>query len=322
MQHVKTRTLDAAVGKWDGILKSLGVDEKFLVNKHGPCPICGGIDRFRFDDKDGRGTYFCSHCGAGSGIDMLIKINGWTFAQACKEVDSVLGTVIALPKQKGRTEAEKIAAIKKILSECVTVQRGDPVWTYLYRRTGIESVPSDIKFHRSLYHSAGGAWPAMVAIMRDENGKGVSVHRTYLNASGEKAPVKPAKKFCEGLPLNGASVRLSRVQKHIGIAEGIETALSAGRMFSIPTWAATNATLLDQWRAPVGIEKVSIFADCDSSYTGQWAAFSLAKRLRLKGIEVDVHIPDAIDTDWADQGVARVSQAVCGNSEPLSMVAK
>jgi putative DNA primase/helicase len=313
----KTRTLDAAIGKWDGILKSFGVDEKFLVNRHGPCPICGGIDRFRYDCRDGRGTYFCSHCGAGSGIDLLIKMNGWTFAQACKEVDAVLGTVIALPARERRSEADKIAAIKKILSECVAVQRGDPVWTYLNRRTGIESIPVDIKYHRSMYHSAGGAWPAMVAIMRDQNGKGVSVHRTYLNASGEKANVKPAKKFMEGLPLNGSSVRLSRIQKHIGIAEGIETALAAGSLHSLPVWAATNAVLMEQWQPPAGIDEVSIFGDNDLSYTGHHASYSLAKRLTSKGIEVHVCIPETVGTDWADESIKAVSEGLCRTSQPL-----
>ncbi len=318
--QVKTRTLDAAVGKWRGVLMAKGVAESFLTGKHGKCPICNdGVDRFRFDDKDGRGTYFCSHCGAGSGIDILIKMNGWTFPQACKEVDAVLGTVIALPARERRTEAQKIAAIKKILSECVKVQRGDPVWTYLCRRTGIEAIPTDIKFHRSLYHSAGGAWPTMVAIMRDVHGRGVSVHRTYLSESGEKADVKPSKKFCEGLPLNGSSVRLSRVQKHIGIAEGIETALAAGHMHSMPVWAATNAVLLDQWQPPTGIEIVSIFGDNDLSFTGHAAAYSLAKRLTSKGFEVHVRIPERVGTDWADKCIETISAGLCRTSEQIQV---
>ncbi len=318
MQAVKTRTLDAAIGKWRGVLVAKGVAESFLTGKHGKCPICNdGVDRFRFDDKDGRGTYFCSHCGAGSGIDMLIKMNGWTFSQACKEVDAVLGTVIALPAHERRTEAQKIAAIKKILSECVVVRRGDPVWAYLNRRTGIENVPSDIKFHRSLYHSAGGAHPAMVAIMRDVNGKGVSIHRTYIKESGDKADVKPAKKFCEGLPLNGASVRLSRAQKHIGIAEGIETAFAAGWIHSLPVWAATNSVLLDQWQPPSGIEEVSIFGDCDQSYTGQAASYSLAKRLASKGIKANVIIPEQFDTDWADESFKEIHKRFCAIGKPL-----
>jgi len=57
-----------AQGRWKSILTALGADEKTLSGKHTACPLCGGKDRFRFDDKEGRGTYFCSGCGAGDGV--------------------------------------------------------------------------------------------------------------------------------------------------------------------------------------------------------------------------------------------------------------
>lgn len=38
---------------------------------HGPCPHCGGKDRFRMDDLEGRGTWFCNQCGAGDGLDLV-----------------------------------------------------------------------------------------------------------------------------------------------------------------------------------------------------------------------------------------------------------
>ncbi len=39
---------------------------------HGPCPVCGGKDRFRFDDKEGRGTWFCNQCDPQSGGGLLL----------------------------------------------------------------------------------------------------------------------------------------------------------------------------------------------------------------------------------------------------------
>ena len=47
---------DRARGRWPGILTALGVPAKALRNRHGPCPVCGGKDRFRFDDKGGAGN--------------------------------------------------------------------------------------------------------------------------------------------------------------------------------------------------------------------------------------------------------------------------
>ncbi len=50
----------AAQGRWPWILAGLGVDPDTLKDDHGPCPGCGGVDRFRFDDKDqGHLFLFC-----------------------------------------------------------------------------------------------------------------------------------------------------------------------------------------------------------------------------------------------------------------------
>ena len=43
-------------------------------NRHQACPVCGGSDRFRFDDKEGRGTWFCNQCGAGDGLKLVESV--------------------------------------------------------------------------------------------------------------------------------------------------------------------------------------------------------------------------------------------------------
>ena len=35
-------TVEAARGRWPGILQALGLDPKYLHNIDGPCPMCGG----------------------------------------------------------------------------------------------------------------------------------------------------------------------------------------------------------------------------------------------------------------------------------------
>ena len=65
-----------AKGRWHEILPALGIPAKHLKDEHGPCPGCGGKDRFRFDDKEGRGTWVCSQGrsgppAAGDGFDLL-----------------------------------------------------------------------------------------------------------------------------------------------------------------------------------------------------------------------------------------------------------
>ncbi len=300
MQLLKPKTVSMAIGKWSGILVALGVDEKFLRNRHGPCPFCGGSDRFRFDDKEGNGSFFCSKCGAGDGMEFLIKFYGWTFKEAASNVDRVLGTVKESRRMDERTEADKVAAIKRVLRECKTVVRGDPVWTYLNRRTGIEIIPNDIKFHPGLYHSEGGSHPVMISILRGVDGTGVTLHRTYLTQDGYKANVGIIKKLMPGKALRGAAVRLSRVSECIGVGEGIETSIAAGMRFGMPVWAATNAALLEQFIPPEGVKYVYIMSDNDSSFTGQAAAYNLAKRLVRDGFSVEMKLPDTVDTDWCD----------------------
>jgi hypothetical protein len=86
----RPRTAEAANGRWFEILPSVGISASFLTGKHSPCPACGGEDRFRFDDRQGDGDYYCSGCGAGKGIGLVAKVNDCTFAEAAKMVDDVI----------------------------------------------------------------------------------------------------------------------------------------------------------------------------------------------------------------------------------------
>lgn len=87
-----------AQGHWPSILVALaGLTESQLTNKHQPCPLCGGEDRYRFDDKDGQGTWFCNQCGGptqtgggGNGMDMLMRRNNWDFIEGIKRLEAHL----------------------------------------------------------------------------------------------------------------------------------------------------------------------------------------------------------------------------------------
>lgn len=80
---------NAARGAWASVLAHFGVDASRLVNKHGPCPGCGGRDRFRFDDKNGEGTWLCSGGGggkpsSGDGLALLMHCLNVEFKEACR----------------------------------------------------------------------------------------------------------------------------------------------------------------------------------------------------------------------------------------------
>lgn len=55
----------------------------------GPCPACGGDDRFHVwpAQHDGKGSYWCRGCGkAGDNIQFLIDFEGLTFKEACEQL--------------------------------------------------------------------------------------------------------------------------------------------------------------------------------------------------------------------------------------------
>ena len=300
-----------AFGRWPGILSALGVDSKFLRDMHGPCPVCGGKDRFRFDDK-GNGAWYCNQCsGKGEkpdGFNLLMKLHGWTFQKAKEAVAPIIGTVGVTPARPERTDADKAKAIRRVLEAAGPVKPDTAAWKWLQRRCGDPgAILGDLRAHPGLKHSEGGVYPAMLAIMRYPDGTGASVHRTYLTTDGQKAQGVEVRKIMPGFPLAGSCVRLGPLLERIGVAEGIETAVCAGIQFGLPVWSAISANGIETWEPPEGVRSVVVFGDNDANFVGQAAAFALAKRLRIAGMDVEVRIPDAVGTDWADVQMGRVA---------------
>ncbi|SUE86050.1 bacteriophage P4 DNA primase [Salmonella enterica] len=84
-------------------------------NRHQSCPVCGGSDRFRFDDKEGRGTWFCNQCGAGDGLKLVEKVFGVSASEAAGKVNAVTGNLPPVAPEviaaaEAETEADRKAA--------------------------------------------------------------------------------------------------------------------------------------------------------------------------------------------------------------------
>jgi putative DNA primase/helicase len=275
-------------GRWHGILPMLGVPAGFLNGRHQPCPMCGGKDRARFDDKEGAGTFFCTHCGAGDGVSLVMKANGWDFKTAAQKIEALIGSVeVRAPKT--RTDiAKQMQAIRQAWSASKPI--GKLVHRYLFGR-GID--PGDVPDIREAFAAC-----EMRALIRDANGIGCQVHRTRLTLEGRKAEGN-CRLFMPGPIPEGSAVRLMPHGETLGIAEGIETALSASILFSVPCWAALNTSLLKKWRPPADVKHVIVFGDADTNYAGQAAAYELARQLSDKR-EVSVKMPQKAGADWND----------------------
>lgn len=293
-------------GRWRSILPALGFDSRMLVNKHGPCPMCEGKDRFRFDDKGGRGTWICNQCGSGDGIELVKLKLGLDFKAAAAVIEPLIGGAEVDEPQQDLDQEQVERSMRQLAQRAKLVAPGDPVDLWLRARLpGLASIPSCLRTVESCFYKdedGPGYHPAMIASVRGADNRVVALHRTYLTASGEKAQVSSVRKVLGKIP-DGSAVRLTEPGHTLGIAEGIETALAATILFGIPTWAALNSGRMKVWQPPAETAEVVIFADRDINCDGQEAAFALAKRLN-RTIAAQVILPDAAGTDFNDQLLA------------------
>lgn len=182
-----------ARGRWPEILTHLGIPAEALRDQHGPCPGCGGVDRFRFDDRDGDGTFFCSGGGndpvAGDGFKLLEHFHGWRPIEALRAVAGALGlvtdhgtsvvapvrpvaaaTAASLDVDKARTRFNALWAATVALDH----PTAEPARRY-FRQRGLIDLLSDLphfwRFHSTLDYwqshdgrlDSKGQFPALIA---------------------------------------------------------------------------------------------------------------------------------------------------------------
>lgn len=326
--------------RWQSILAHIGMNEASLKNKHQPCPMCGGKDRFRFDDKDGHGTYFCNQCGAGNGFTLVQKfLNLGDFGNAVTLVAQILGmgetgshhkfiarepAKTTTPQTPPKDELSKLLNIWEKAKPII----GTPAEQYLLAR-GISSVPNspNLRFHGALpYWHDGvclGEFGALLGLMHDTQGEIMGIQRIYLSQHhGTWQKLKPtfkniyldAKKQMARYPSStrGTAVHIDEPSPNgfLLVAEGIETALASRELFGgVPTWATVNAGNMARLVLPDGLKRLLIVADNDHSETGYCSAHDLGIRAIKQGIKVQIWQPETIGHDALDELNKRKSSA-------------
>lgn len=299
---MKQSTRDKAHGKWYGVLVQLGVDQSYLTGRHGPCPMCGGKDRFRFDNKLQGGEWICNQCGNGDGFDLLMGVRDCSFKDAASAVDEVVGQAST---EKPKPKRDPKQALKRVGNGLERVQSRDPVSLYLKNR-GISGIAGyALRTHPALRYYQDGKcqaiYPAMVARISNVHGKTESFHITYLTEDGKKAPVEAPRKVMSPVNgINGAAIRLAPVARHIALTEGIENALAVMEGEGLPCWACVSANGIETFQPPEGVEQLTIYSDNDAGFRGQLASMTLAHRLTAEGYEVDVFILGEKGDDYLD----------------------
>lgn len=294
---MKNNTRENAAGKWRGILLHFGLTQKQLNGNHQACPMCGGKDRWRYSDHDGNGSYFCSGCGPGSGFDLLMGLQDWDYARTAREVDHMLGTIPEDAPFKPKVDVEKRRRDLNAIWKAASKDYGF-LSEYFHGR-GIDGLTQnllrDIRYHPSMFLTGSSLRHAgMIALVRNKSASPVSIHRTYFSPKTRKM-MPPTE------TIKGAAIRLGLpVDDTLVIGEGIETTLAGCVEFGAPGFAAISANMMEEVWVPPTVKELIILADNDHSFTGQKAAFTLARRHALDGMRVKVIISLETGEDYND----------------------
>lgn len=251
--------VNASQGRWLYILANLGITVPDN-HKHGACPKCGGKDRFRFDDKNGKGTWFCNQCGHGDGLDLVKLVTGKETKTACQEVNKI----ILLPafKEIAPTPIKKVSAKKgiehyeKIKAFCSLGES-----QYLINK-GLANHQCLIT--RQQYTQGEFSFPVGSLLLPLVGTDSVIKGGQLISLNGEKS-------LLSGSTLSGSFIVVRQPEKkpleQIVITEGFATGLSLSKCLDALIVASVSATNLvkvaQQLRAQYPDAKIIIAGDND-----------------------------------------------------------
>ncbi|UPK79879.1 DUF927 domain-containing protein [Proteus vulgaris] len=254
-----TDIVKASQGRWLYILANLGITVPDN-HKHGACPKCGGKDRFRFDDKNGKGTWFCNQCGHGDGLDLVKLVTGKETKTACQEVNKI----ILLPafKEIAPTPVKNVSAKKgiehyeKIKAFCSLGES-----QYLINK-GLSNHQCLIT--RQQYTQGEFSFPVGSLLLPLVDTDSVIKGGQLISLNGEKS-------LLSGSTLSGSFIIVRQPEKkpleQIVITEGFATGLSLSKCLDALIVASVSATNLvkvaQQLRAQYPDAKIIIAGDND-----------------------------------------------------------
>lgn len=308
-----TDTVKQACGHWPRILPALGV--KVIKNRHQACPVCGGSDRFRFDDKEGRGTWFCNQCGAGDGLKLVEKVFGVSASEAAGKVSALTGSlppvaedIIAAAEAETDADRKAAAMLAVTLMEKTRTATGNAYLT-------LKGFPALECLTLTTTHKTGGVTfhAGDVAVpLYDDTGSLVNLQ--LINADGLKRTLKggAVKGTCH--TLEGKK----EAGKRLWIAEGYATALTVHHLTGETVMVALSSvnllSLASLARQKHPACQIVLAADRDLSGNGQTKAAAAAQ-----ACEGTVALPPVFG-DWNDafmqQGEDATRKAIYGAIRP------
>lgn len=266
-----------------------------MIDWDGPkrqtCPDCGRSPKDRTCgvtvEHDGSGVAHCFRCG---------------YVETHREDDSYRRPGLRPVRAAAPVQHEVLSDYGRDLWSACRPVSGDALAYLTARQCVIPPADGHLRYHPALKHAPSGTeGPALVALVTDVvTRQPLTLHRTWICASGNKAQLDPPRMQLQGHRKAGGVIRLwpdEAVTMGLGIAEGIETALSLAHAYS-PVWACCDAGNLAAFPVLDGIESLMIAADHDPA--GIAAAESCAWRWAADGREAFIVMPDSHKTDLND----------------------
>ena len=243
------------------------------------------------------------HCFAGCDTASVLRT-----LQAGRLLDPAVPAPADRASERG--EDCRSAAAARIWLESRSIA-GTPAAAYLASR-GLAVDSPELRFHPRTPNGARPLTrhrPALIAAVRDDCGL-LAVHRTFLDCVGHDR----ARERCGLGRFGSGAVRLGGTAARLGLAEGIETALSATALFGVPCWASLGTERFARISLPAEVRQLVLFLDRDA---GGRRAEALARRAFADIAQIEAHYPPQPGEDWND--VLRASSRCSGR--PMSQAA-
>lgn len=276
------------------------VSKRVKLSKHGPdrwglCPFHAEKSP-SFSVNDSKGFYHCFGCGAhGDILDWWMRVEGLSFAESTERLRREAGAPMAGAERSAGDLDKDRETLRKQAEARALWETSRPIGgtiaeTYLREARAISAaLPGCLRFHPRLAIGPRelGEAPAMVAAVTDLAGEIVAIQRTFLLPDGAgKAAIERPKR---GLgPIGQGAVCLAPAGQVTGVAEGIETGLSAMELFRVPVWRALGSNLA-RIVLPGSVRNVALFADRGEA--GERAAVVATKAFHEQRRMVAVRFP-------------------------------
>ncbi len=257
----------AAHGQWREILTANGIKLP-EPKKHGPCPICGGKDRFRLEErkaeKAARGVWVCSHCDCkgGDGLSLYQQATAQSMGEAISSLARYLGLSGPMSaadharNEKRRQEAAKAAeqqrqkdagqrAAAAALAQQMELEAvgcmAEQV-PYLARK-GLSGFGVEVLAHDYDRHKAGSLLVVLFNI------DGVTTSAEIIDSEGRKMALAGGQKKGSAAYIEPLGDSLPENAAHCGVVEGYATGLSVRALTGWPVFCGmSKAGLADAAR--------------------------------------------------------------------------